>query len=388
MTSDADVRLLEAADLAAKTAASFAAEVDGDARFPTEAVDVMRDNGMLSALVPAELGGGGASFAAVAEACRRLGRACGASAMVFAMHQIQVAVICRHLGDSAWYRDYLQRLNREQRLIASATSEVGIGGDLGRSAAAVVTDSHGCCSYEKQAPTISYGAHADDLFTTLRRTPDAEPGDQVIVLTTGGQHRLEPTGSWDPLGMRGTCSPGFVARATFAPEQVLPTPFRQASAESMVPVSHLLWAHLWLGIANEAAERARAYVRAAASRSGGSPGTAGQRLAQLVIDQGRLRADITAALQEFERMSAEPGRPGLSTMATALRFNGLKVGASELTADICLAALRVTGIMGFKNDSPFSVGRQVRDALSGAVMIANDRLLDSNASLLLVVKDL
>ena len=30
------------------------------------------------------------------------------------------------------------------------------------------------CSFEKQAPTVSYGAHADDLLTTLRRSPDAE----------------------------------------------------------------------------------------------------------------------------------------------------------------------------------------------------------------------
>ena len=36
--------------------------------------------------------------------------------------------------------------------------------------------------FEKQAPTVSYGEHADDLLTTLRRAPDAEPSDQVMVL--------------------------------------------------------------------------------------------------------------------------------------------------------------------------------------------------------------
>ena len=69
--------------------------------------------------------------------------------------------------------------------------------------------------------------------------------------------------------MRGTCSPGFVVRAEFAAEQVLPTPFSRVAAESMVPVSHILWSHLWLGIATDAFDRARAFVRAAAQAQAG-----------------------------------------------------------------------------------------------------------------------
>ena len=41
---------------------------------------------------------------------------------------------------------------------------------------------------------------------------------------------------------------------------------------------------------------------------------------------------------------------------------------------------------GYKNDTPFSVGRHLRDALSGALMIANDRIHATNAGLLLVHK--
>jgi len=78
---------------------------------------------------------------------------------------------------------------------------------MGSSIASVEPAGEGIGRFEKQAPTVSYGAYADDLLTTLRRAPDAEPGDQVCVLTSKDQHTLEPTGSWDPLGMRGTCSP-------------------------------------------------------------------------------------------------------------------------------------------------------------------------------------
>ena len=89
--------------------------------------------------------------------------------MVFAMHQIQVVTIVRHLEDSPWFEDYLREVVAEQRLIASVTSEIGTGGDMGRSVAAVTPTPEGDRGFEKKAPTVSYGVHADDLFVTLRR---------------------------------------------------------------------------------------------------------------------------------------------------------------------------------------------------------------------------
>ena len=71
----------------------------------------------------------------------------------------------------------------------------------------------------KQAPTVSYGANADDLFTTLRRAPDAEPGDQVLVLTKNDQTELEPMGSWDTLGMRATRSDDTILDGAFIPDR-------------------------------------------------------------------------------------------------------------------------------------------------------------------------
>ena len=245
----------------------------------------------------------------------------------------------------------------------------------------------GRCTFEKQAPTVSYGAYADDLFVTLRRAPEAEPSDQVVVLARKEQLELEPTGTWDPLGMRGTCSPGYVVRATIAAEQVLATPFPRVSSESMVPVSHILWSHLWLGIATDAFDRARAFVRAAAKRSPGETPPVALRLSHLMSELSLLRAEVFSALDEFVEASEEPGRERLSTMAMALRFNNLKIAASEQAPKVCQGALGVCGIMGFKNDTPFSVGRHLRDTMSACLMVANERIHQTNASLLLIAKD-
>ena len=388
VTVDRDQAFLDAVrHVAEEYAAPHADDVDRQARFPVETLDALRAERALSAFVPTELGGGGVRFETIAAACFELGRRCGSSAMVFAMHQIQAVTMVRHLEEAPWLEEYLARLAAEQRLIASVTSEIGTGGDMGRSIAAVTPAEDGGCTFEKQAPTVSYGSYADDLFVTLRRGPDTEQSDQVVALVHSEQTTLEQTGTWDPLGMRGTCSPGYVVRATFSPEQILPTPFPRVMAESLVPVTHILWSHLWLGIATDAFDRARAFVRAAAKRTPGETPPAALRLSHLMSELSLLRAEVGSALVEFVEASDEPGRERLSTMASALRFNNLKIAASEQAPRVCQSALGVCGIVGFKNDTPFSVGRHLRDTMSACLMIANERIHQTNASLLLIAKD-
>lgn len=362
---------------AAAVATEHVDDVDRAARFPREALDALKDARALSALAD------GVPFADVAEACRLLGRACSATAMVFAMHQIEVACLVAH-DEWAWGKGYLDDLRREQRLIGSVTSEIGTGGDMSRSIAAVEALPDGSCTLTKQAPTVSYGEYADDFLTTVRRSPDAEAGDQVAVLHLRDQTTMAKNGTWDPLGMRGTCSPGFTVTASFAPDQVLPVPYTQLGAETMVPVSHLLWSHLWVGIAHEAFDRARKSVKGAGAQGGS---VRAQRLSELHGQLAATRAQLAEALERWQREHAEPGRPALQTMGAALRHNVLKTSVSRSVASICLGSLEVCGIAGFRNDSPLAVGRLLRDSLSASLMVSNDRLHETNAALLMVVKE-
>jgi acyl-CoA dehydrogenase len=372
-------------EIAETIAAVHADDVDRNARFPIEAVAALREQRALSALVPTEHGGEGVSLRAIAAACCTLGRRCGATAMVFAMHQIQVATIVRHSEGSAHFEEYLRTLVAEQRLIASVTSEVGTGGDMSRSVAALTPAGEGRATFEKQAPTVSYGGYADDLLTTLRAHPDAAPGEQVAVLHRADATVLEPSGTWDPLGMRGTCSPGFTVKAEVGAEQVLPSPFSAIAPETMVPVSHILWSHVWLGIATDAFDRARAFVRAAARRAPGEPVPAAVKLSHVMTQLSMLRGEVHRALDEY--VAAADDRERLGTMAFALHVNNLKLAASEQVPRVCQGAMGVCGIVGFKNDTPFSIGRHLRDAMSASLMVANDRLHQTNAGLLLIAKE-
>jgi acyl-CoA dehydrogenase len=188
--------------------------------------------------------------------------------------------------------------------------------------------------------------------------------------------------------MRGTCSPGFVVRARFAPEQILPGSFATVMNESLVPLSHILWSFVWLGIATDAFERGRAFVRAAARRKPGDPVPAAHSLSRVMSELSMLRAEVHSGLNEFLAASDEPGRERLSTMGSVLRFNNLKLAASEQAPRVCSAVLEVIGIAAYKNDSPFGVGRHLRDALSARLMVANERIHSIDAGLLMLAKEL
>ena len=368
--------------------ATHAADVDRNARFPHEGIDALKAQRLLGALVPPELGGMGLDIDALARICTVLGQHCAATAMVFAMHHIQLACLVRHGLQSPVIRDYLRTLADEQRLIASVTSEVGVGGDTRSSLCAVeVTGER--FTLDKDATTISYGAHADDLLVTCRRAPDAAASDQVLVLLRQGDFTLEQTSQWDTLGMRGTCSPGFKLRSNGPANQIVPGSYGDASSQTMVPFSHVLWGALWLGIASDAVNRAGRFVRAAARKMPGKTPPMALRLAEVANKLQSMRANVHAVTQECAALQTAPeGNEAMLGMGFALRMNNLKIYCSEIMVEIVHEALLICGIMGYKNDTPYSLGRHLRDAHSAALMIGNDRIYAKNASLLLVHKEL
>jgi acyl-CoA dehydrogenase len=306
--------------------------------------------------------------------------------MVLAMHHIQVACIVRHAADTPYFKEFLQRLVREQLLIASVTSEVGTFGDTRSSVTAVQRDG-ARFRLDKDATTISYGESADALLVTCRRAPDAAASDQVLVLVHKDNYQLERTSTWDTLGMRGTCSPGFMMRSHGSIEQIVPGSFADSSAQTMVPYSHILWAALWQGIAGGAVARAAAQVRGEARKKPGTVPPSANQLAKIDSQLQAVRHNWQAVANDFDELGAGvDAMQALLGMAWALKLNNLKVGVSESVVQIVHQALQITGILGYKNDSPVSVGRHYRDVLSAALMISNERIASKSAAMLLVFK--
>lgn len=377
--------LLEAArKVGQAVAAPHADAVDKDARFPKEAFDALKEQKLLSAYVPKELGGAGASVEDLAHICHALGQHCASTAMIYAMHQIQVACVVHHGLTAPWHRDFLNELVRHQLLLASATSEAGIGGNVRTSSCAVVKDGGGF-TLEKNATVVSYGEAADAILITARANPEAAPGDQVLVVAKKSDLKLTQTSSWDTLGMRGTCSNGYLVKAEGELEAILPLPYADISARTMLPFAHLTWSSLWLGIASDAVNRARSFVRQEARKTPGVAPPGALRVAELMSELQLFRANLAETAQAYSARKNDPD--ALSSLPFAIRMNLLKVGSADLAARVVHQAMRVCGIHGYRNDSKFSLGRHLRDAHSAALMVSNDRILGNTAQLLLATKE-
>lgn len=372
-----------AAGVAKDVAAPAADDVDQSARFPRETMAALADAKLLSCYVPTEEGGAGATLSEVARSITAVGRECGSSAMVYAMHQSQAACLVLE-GHTPYLAELRRRLCEEQLLLASATTEIGVGGDVRRSLCAVEDGPEGTFELVKKAPVISYADDADVIFVTARRTPDAPPTDQVLVVCEKRDVVLDKVSTWNTVGMRGTCSPGYVLTARANRDHIFPADYADISARIMLPVAHILWASAWLGIAEGAASKARRFVREAARRSPGSTPPGALRLAELDVTLARFRAHVAQSAHVFDAL--DHAAQGATAVGLALDFNLLKVHASEAVVDIVTMAMRIVGIDAYKLDSPWSLGRHLRDAHSAALMVNNDRILGNAASMELVHK--
>jgi len=63
-------------------------------------------------------------------------------------------------------------------------------------------------------------------------------------------------------------------------------------------------------------------------------------------------------------------------------MNQLKLTVSTGVIQIVGDAMLVAGLAGYRNDSPESLGRHLRDAHSASLMISNERILGNCAALL------
>ncbi|HED35457.1 MAG TPA: acyl-CoA dehydrogenase [Gammaproteobacteria bacterium] len=365
--------------------APIAADVDEKSRFPAESIDALKGLKLLSAYVPEKQGGMGLNVVQIAKICEVLGHYCGSTAMIYAMHKIQVACLVHHAEQSSYIQLYLDNLISEQRLIASATTEIGIGGDL-RSSICAVESSGGMFDLVKKAPVISYGVDADDLMVTARRHPDAAKSDQVHLLLHKEQYSLEQISDWDALGFRGTCSAGFIVTAKGHDEQILPVPFADILSQTMHPFAHITWSALWLGIAADAVNMARKFVKNEAKRNLEMPPISAIRLGEVESVLQTMRNNVVVAVADYQNMLIKNDAEAFSNFGFGIRINNLKVTSSQLIVDVVGQAMLICGISSYRNGTKFSLCRHLRDAYGAALMVNNDRILLHNSTLLLMHK--
>jgi len=372
-------------DIGVKVIAKHADEADRDARFPTEAFDALKEARLLSSYVPEALGGDGLSITEICKICESMAHYDASTAMIYAMHQIQVACIVHHAATDDFFGQYLRDLVEQQLLLASATTEVGIGGDV-RSSICAANVSGGRFELNKKAPVVSYARASDAIMVTGRKSDDAPANDQVVVLVKTCDHSLEEIAGWDTLGFRATCSSGFVITSSGDARQIMPVPYADVLAKSMHPVSHLTWGSLWTGLAASAVEVARKTVREAARKNPQIPPITALRLAEVNELLFSMRSGLYLAIEEYESRLAAGDDTAFQNFGFSIQINNVKIRSSELVVEIISKALQIVGISGYKNDSAKSLTRHLRDALGASLMVNNDRIRGHNSTMHIAYK--
>lgn len=288
-----------------------AAALDAGDAFAAENFAEIRTAGLLSAGVPAELGGGGASYGDLAEMLRLLARHCGGTALALAMHTHPLAMtVWRwHNDKNAPVAPLLRRIAAENLMLLST------GGNDWLEGSGSAEPVEGGWRFSGRKSFVS-GCMAGDLLMTMARH-----GDQVlhagIPMHSEGVS-IEQT--WRTLGMRCSGSHDVILDNVFVPEGAIAV---KRPAGQWHPFFHLvsmiafpLIYAVYRGVAE--ALRDDAIALAARRRDNGDT--------QLLV--GRLETLLAAAGAAHDRMLAlaDSARPGEETTATMMTLKQAVTG--------------------------------------------------------------
>ena len=183
--------------------AKRAAAHDADCSFVAENYAAMKAAKIFSAPIPAELGGGGATYAEHAAMIRTIARGCGSTALAYSMHShLLQALIWRHRHNATPPAEpLLRRIAKEELVLVSSG-----GSDWLEGSGTLTKQDDG--NYRFTARKVfGSGSPSGDLLLTTGVYEDPEKGPTVfhfgVSLKDPGVKVLD---NWRTLGMRGTGS--------------------------------------------------------------------------------------------------------------------------------------------------------------------------------------
>jgi alkylation response protein AidB-like acyl-CoA dehydrogenase len=248
----------------------FAARVeshDATDTFVSENFAELKARNVLAVAVPAELGGGGASYGQLCDMLRILAHYCGSTALTLSMHTHLVATLGWRWRREPSLEAILRRIAAERLLLVGS----GASDWLSPSGTAEHVNGGFRISAEK---IFASGVPAGDLFMTQAVYEDAEAGPIVLHFAIPIQDAaVEIRDTWRALGMRGTGSHHVRFNDLIVPESAVSIrrpvgkwiPLFQLYA-CIIPLP-LIYA-VYLGIAEAARDTALAFARKRSAEDG------------------------------------------------------------------------------------------------------------------------
>ncbi len=328
--------------------ADDAARSDSTGQISPQVFDVIRERGLLAALIPTEHGGGGAAHSDMGSILRILGRGDPAVAVTLSMHAHLVATqVWRHNhGQDAG--GLFRRVAEERSFLIStgASDWVGSTGSARRIDGGYVVSA-------RKSPAS--GCEIGQVLVTSIRWEEPPEGPQVIhcsIPMSADGVSIEQT--WDTLGLRSTGSHTVVLDEVLVPDSAVAL-VRSASAwhpiwNAVLGSAMPLIMAAYLGVADVAVDLATAAVK------GRSDPTVHQLMGEMLNAHTSAIDSVDAMFRHSDNLHFA------NTDAYAAATLSRKTTAGQAMIDTVRLAMEVTGGRAYLRTSP--IERLYRDVLA------------------------
>ena len=239
--------------------AEGAAERDAGDVFVADHYDVLKQHKVFSALVPAELGGGGVSHSAMCRFLRQLAHYCPSTALALSMHQ--------HLVAAAVYNHRNGKPGQKllEKVAASEVVLISTGANDWLESSGLATGADGGFRISARKPFGS-GSPKGGVLMTSAPFEDPKEGWQVLHFAVPfNAPGVSLANDWQTLGMRATGSQTIILENVFVPDDAIalrrPRGKFHPAWNVILTVAMPLIMSVYIGVAEAAAEIATDLAR-------------------------------------------------------------------------------------------------------------------------------
>lgn len=332
-----------------------AADVDATGTFPRAAVSALGEAGLLGLLSSTDTGGTGGTLGDAAQVVRRLGSACGSTAMVVCMHYCATAVIEVHGPD-----EVRRAIAAGNHLSTLAFSETGSRSQFWAPLGTATADGDEVVLNASKSWVTSAGEADSYVWTSRPATADA---GATLWLVPADSPGVEVAAPFDGLGLRGNASSpvlGTDVRLPVASRLGDDGAGLDIALGVVLPVFQILNASCSLGIVDAAIAKVIGHVTTARL----------EHLDQTLADQPVTRQHVARMKNQADAADALVADAVAALAAgradAPLRMLQSKAVAGETSLDVLDLAMRVGGGAAFRKD--IGIERHFRDARASAVM--------------------
>lgn len=362
-------------DLGERNFAPRAGIHDRDASFPTENYNDLRDHGFLKLVVPKEFGGLGFTVGEYATIASEIAKYCGSTALTFNMH-VSAMLWSRYMFDMPTLSDAdraaFKPMREKQfaRVVSDGavySQPISEGGQNWTSkpiqTKAELTDGGWVINGFKKFASLAGNCDYYCILCTEHR-PGAEPthADTMMFAVHKDTPGVTVTGTWDPVGMRGTVSRDLVLKDVRVTADDLMMP-RGVFAKTLPHWPHMmaLLSPAYMGVAQAAYDYTVAYLRGDAAAGGIDRRvypTKRASVAKMFQKLTEMRSTWHRAMMEAQAMPSQ---------AQVMRLYAGQFAAMEGAPELAALAIRTCGGQSMLKSLPLE--RLYRDARCGALML-------------------